>query len=345
MLIVKNVFSTFLSIVFMGHSMFNVSAIFSTERTKQVLIERNKSTVFFGSNETELMSAISSKDFEKAKVMVLNNEQIFLTDSNQRSALHYAARIGNLELVRLLVERGANIDEKDIFSQTPLMLSISEEISNFLIANGANIEFAEANRRVRNFDPLLKIAVMNNSVEEAKNLLEHGAIVNVLDKQARTPLFFCHSIEMAELLVRYGADIKKVDSSCTSIFEVFTNLYDVELLTCLIDICGGVKSLSLFDLLGMIFQSVKINNVEIFKFLIEDVGKIVWENSRNGIDLLCYAIESNSINIVDYILSKNIDINMLNSEKKSPLDVATETSNFLCVKKILAKGGTLKGCK
>lgn len=342
MLEFRKIWLWFLLVVLITSDGARVAAEFSTANTKQTLIARNKSSVFWGSTETELISAISSKNFERAKSMILNDEQIFLLDSKKRSALHYAARIGNLELVRLLVEKGANVNEKDIFSQTPLMLSISEEISDFLIANGTNVEFAEANRRVRNFDPLLKIAVANDSIEEAKDLLEHGANVNILDKLARTPLFFCRSVEMVKLLISHGADIHMLDSSYTSIFEVFATSGDVKLLAYLIEVSGGQNSLSFLNFWAMTYQAIKIDNVKMFKFIVDDVAKLIWQNSKYAVDMLCNAIEHNSQSIVDFILSKDIDVNMRNSNKVFPLDVATDAGNFESVKKLIAKGASIK---
>jgi uncharacterized protein len=68
--------------------------------------------------------------------------------------LHYASRDGRLEVARILVSNGANIEKRDPNDITPLLMAIS-----------------------------------NNQVELAKFLIERGAQVNVIDWYGRSPIW------------------------------------------------------------------------------------------------------------------------------------------------------------
>lgn len=92
---------------------------------------------------TSLMSAAASRDIEGVKFFSKNNPLII----NQKNigganALHIACRIGDFEIAKVLLERGADINDVDNEGWTPLMraaLSKSKETVNLLVLNGANV--------------------------------------------------------------------------------------------------------------------------------------------------------------------------------------------------------------
>ena len=57
--------------------------------------------------------------------------------------LHYAAMSDCYEIVNLLIERGAKVEEKDKFGKTPLHCAVdnnSIEVGKLLIERGAKVE-------------------------------------------------------------------------------------------------------------------------------------------------------------------------------------------------------------
>lgn len=101
----------------------------------------------------------------------------------QRSVLCVAAEQGNLETVRLLMERGAPPNGRDERGRTPLMCAASAgnlEAMTFLLRNGADIHAVESTPT--SFPPPIDTALMhaarNGRWQAVELLLNEGARVN-----------------------------------------------------------------------------------------------------------------------------------------------------------------------
>ncbi len=83
------------------------------------------------------------KELDALRLME-KEENINFQDKNGYSYLHMAAQRRMLNIVKELVKKKANIDIKDKYGRTPLMIAISayngdRTIIDFLIENGADI--------------------------------------------------------------------------------------------------------------------------------------------------------------------------------------------------------------
>ena len=97
----------------------------------------------------EFVHAIDNNDIEYMK-HIINNTDVNI-DSAQyttgNTALNYAAMKNNLDIVKLLVKAGANLEKENDNGETPLYNAVHHnniEIVKFLIESGANINKAEA---------------------------------------------------------------------------------------------------------------------------------------------------------------------------------------------------------
>ena len=104
------------------------------------------------------------------------------------------------------------------FKETPLHLSRSLEVVKLLVASGADVN----SRTTTMATPL---HYCRNNVDLAKFLILHGAIVNVKDDNGRTPLHQAESKEMAELLIEMGADLNAID--CVGMTPLYTKNVDI----------------------------------------------------------------------------------------------------------------------
>ncbi len=96
------------------------------------------------------------------------------------SLIHLAVAGGRLDVVDMLVKRGANVDEQRAdYRMTPLMLAArlgNLEMTRLLLALGADISLTDKNERTA-----LDYASSNNRSAVAKALIDAGAKVNATD--------------------------------------------------------------------------------------------------------------------------------------------------------------------
>ena len=129
------------------------------------------------------------------------NEQDF-------TPLHIACRYGHLDIAKLLVKKGANIEAMITHNQaTPLNIACSFghlPIVEFLVTNGAKISAQGAEQR----SPLYNASDFDQYAI-AQYLLSKGAPVNEKSPQRLrwTALHWARSAEIAQLLLDNGANI------------------------------------------------------------------------------------------------------------------------------------------
>jgi ankyrin repeat protein len=149
------------------------------------------------------------------KILIKNGANVNQKDSTDHTPLHTAAYRGSLPFVRYLVENGANIHDVTVDGFTPLGRAIQsfvprEEVVRYLIEKGSDVN------RASNFGSPLRIACSYSAqhIGIVKLLLENDADPNLLDITG-TPLSVCCKfglVEMAELLLKHGADVNKADN-------------------------------------------------------------------------------------------------------------------------------------
>ncbi|EPS37899.1 hypothetical protein H072_8434 [Dactylellina haptotyla CBS 200.50] len=126
----------------------------------------------------------------------------------QRTALHQAAQGGHLEVVRILLKKGAQFETRDRNGISPLWSAAQggfSEIVKILLENKADPEniSAGSNRR-----PLHQ-AAQNGHTEVCEILLKAGAQYEPRDDTGCTPLFFAAQgghADIVKILLAKGAD-------------------------------------------------------------------------------------------------------------------------------------------
>ena len=119
----------------------------------------------------------------------------------------------NLEKIEVMIKSGlVDLKAKDEDGWTPLHVASRRnriEIAKLLIDRGADVE-----AKVDGWTPL-HLASYWNRIETAKLLLERGADVNAKDNEGATPLHLAswnNCIEIAKLLIDAGADVRAEDN-------------------------------------------------------------------------------------------------------------------------------------
>ena len=159
--------------------------------------------------EIPLFQAIAQEDNETVKNLINSGFKINTKDSRNNTALHVAVEHGNLEIVKFLLERGADVNAKNKSNLTPICTMGADnentgiEILKLLIAKGADVNVPNEDK-----ETLLMKASEDGSLEGVKMFLEAGANPNLRDDEGQTALMLaCEdgSLSVVKALLEAGA--------------------------------------------------------------------------------------------------------------------------------------------
>ncbi len=319
---------------------------------------------------TGLFNAVAKGDIEGVKKRLDDHPDAISAILDGKSLLGAALGRGNPELVRLLIERGADVNETLPNGYSPLFVAcINRDVmsAQILIKKGANLE----NASPEGFTPLMA-ACQSGSAEVVELLLSYGVnmdrkdnhkgmtalhiaayasnpwIIHMLlakgmrpdvrDNMRVTPLGICQSAECATLLIDAGADVNAgfSDGHCPLSVACMTgNLSTGELL-----LKKGADPDTLDpDMVPMLHMCVERGSILMAKLLIEHGASINMRcHSRNGITALHLATALEMEDMVRMLLDKGANPNSENSEGRTPLHLLVSINNTKLAWILLDKG-------
>ena len=167
----------------------------------------------------ELSDLVFDKNLEGIKEIIKKGADVNGLDEIGNTALCSAAFGGDLEIVRALLEAGAdpnlapepepNEDE----SNTPLWFANSADITKLLIDAGADINFQSSSG-----DTILIMTARRwGALKKMKVLLENGADISIKNNEGKTALMCAakdkDNLKKVKLLIKFGADINAKDNN------------------------------------------------------------------------------------------------------------------------------------
>jgi ankyrin repeat protein len=241
-------------------------------------------------------------------------------DARGNSPLMYAAVLGSLESMRLLLDAGSDPNAANDFAATPLMWCAGDAAKvRLLLAKGANAGARSKLGRT----PLLIAATFDGATEAARLLIDKGADVNARDKSGNSALAQAagsNNLEVARLLIARGAQVNNVDEGG------FTPLLNAA--------SNGDRSAAMVKLLLEHGAQINVKS--------GDTAEIV----KNGPILLGHltplqqAAAQGNYETVEALLKAGADVNAKDVRNATPLvfAVATDHASPKVVQLLLAKG-------
>jgi ankyrin repeat protein len=188
----------------------------------------------------EIFTAVINRDISKVQsILDADKEAVNLKKGNGNTPLHIAADNGYLDIVKLLISFGADIDNKNNGNRSPLfyaMRSNHMDIVNVLVDKGAEMTLKEAaacgftelieQQIAEGIDPntLLHSAAFGGQNDIVDLLIKNGADVNLKDDNAEfTPIFYAiinNHEEIIDKLIRNGAELNIKDKNGDSPLDV-----------------------------------------------------------------------------------------------------------------------------
>jgi len=271
--------------------------------------------------------------------------------------LWHAVDSGKIEVVKLLVEAGADVNAG---SWPPLCQAVDEEstaIAEYLIDHGANVnapkdwgplqEAATYSIEKVKFllarganvnggsQPTIHAGIRSGHRDIVELLIQHGADINAKDKWGRgyTPLqraAIRGRPELVELLLEAGADISvKNDRGQTALhvsLDIRNSDYPqyrqskdaVELLLAK----GADVNLKDKDGRTPLHLAVESADVDIVKLLLDKGVEVNAKDDESGFTALHYAARFGNKNVAELLIARGADINAKDKQGHTPLYVA-----------------------
>jgi ankyrin repeat protein len=155
---------------------------------------------------------------EKFKDLLRQSDDIEQRDQKGRTALFRAARIGKADIVRLLLDHGADPNAEDSTGEAPLQAASRYgyvECVEMLIAAGARLDHCPP-PQTSGYSETALCSTVRKHPEIAKILLSHGANPNSASPARRLPLIFAASdedkLDILITLLDAGARINEQDT-------------------------------------------------------------------------------------------------------------------------------------
>ncbi len=271
-----------------------------------------------------------------------------MPETKSTHPLHEAAAAGDVDQVKLLISKGADVNEKDKDGRTPLHAAAwraRKEVAAVLLAHGANINEADGSGQTP-----LHLAANFGIRFVPEFLLAQGARIDARDKAGNTPLHAAAdrtsvTRDLIELLIAKGADVKaRNEASQTPLHRVSMIRGSRKRLeiTAEVLLARGAE-VDAKDQSGRtpLHFAVENGNKELVDLLVAK-GADVKTKATDGTTLLHRAVKSRQLDMVERFLSRGIDLNAAQPNGRTALHLAASAGENSIVEALITRGADVK---
>lgn len=195
-------------------------------------------------------------------------------------------------------------------------------------------------REISNNIIFLNFVGDGNATKVLSMLEENPDLIYSSDKLGNTALHIAvsnYDIKMARLLISKKIDVNTLTRWDKSALDFACFKGNLEMVKFLVEDVGADVGKHGRRGETSLFEAIKGNHLKIVKYFIEKVGVNINDLATSG-SALCIASFYEKISIAKYLLSKQADCSLFDSKHRSPLHLAVETNNIEMVELFATAG-------
>jgi ankyrin repeat protein len=246
-----------------------------------------------------LVDAVKQRDVRAVRTLVSKGD-VNAAGPDGTTALHWAARSDDPEIVRLLIARGADVRATNRYGITPMWqaaLNGNAQIIEALAEAGAPVDVTLASGET----PLL-VAARTGKVDAVRALVARGANVNLPENVfGQTPLMLAaaeNHADVCRLLLSSGANVNTRTSLHKGKTFALSNPYT-----------GGFTAL---------MYAVRHGSKDATAVLL-DAGANINEQDPDGISPLLLAVFNGHYDLAAMLVKRGADVNLVDEAGRGPL--------------------------
>ena len=332
-------------------------------RIVELLIKEGKANVYgvYAENieKYPIYCAVKNKNLNMIKILLNNNFDL----KREPYILSYAIENSDENIVKYLVEKGADINYKNEENETTILydavLSLNPKLVEFFLNKGASIEDASESSFIygniimaaagskfnNNFDKFpVDLILLEKSAENSAKIID--IIIGKTDKNlinesldGKTPLIIAVGnsyLETAKKLIENGANVNAVDNEGWSALSYAVNNGDIEIAKILLENNAKING----ELLLAINSPIAESRIDMMKLLIENKADINYTD-ENGLSPLSIAIENGDIEATKFLITNKANLNILTSDGISLIGYAISQNNMDLLQILIENGADI----
>lgn len=294
------------------------------------------------------------------KFVAENHIDINAIDINGNTLVHFAAKSDDADILKILLDRGANINFKaKTTGRSPLHIAVEwgkKRNVTILLSHGADANAKDkmgktALHLVANKDIHLYGKKLIECFDKiTRLLLQSGACVNEYDVLGQTPLFVAvqgKKKHLIEIFLKHGARVNVSDRNHMSPLHFAISTEDKDLVKLMLD---NTADILMEDKVGnrSLHLAASRNSPEIVQILL-DHGAPINDQNSDGLTALHVAVDAGREGCVQVLLNNQANLKIKDSNDRMPFHILArkylhgctrdEVQKFKRIARLLISGG------
>ena len=273
-----------------------------------------------------------------AKVLLDKGAEVDRRDVEDFTALYIASAYGYIDTVRVLLDRGADVNYPNSGKFTALYIASENghtDIVKMLLDKGADVNYINDGK----FTALYH-ASDNGHADIVKLLLDKGADVNYLNDENFTALYIASDkgyIDVVKIILEKSVEIDRLNKGKYTSLYIASENGHAEIVKMLLEKGANVNYLNDSGKFTALYAATKNRHADVVRVLLDKGANV---NSLNDRKFTCLylASEKGYVPIVKILLDNGADANYLNFGKYTALYIASENNHINVVKVLLENG-------